>query len=106
MLWFKALDDLSSNNNLVLVEERIFSKKEMRIRHYKHFVRIANYNFKTPFWMDIIKKMLKKSSATTDTEEDVLETTGPGLLTSVYHNNKNKYPDITIVKSKNLCEMM
>ena len=42
----------------------------------------------------------KKVKITVKWESDVLETTGPGLLTDVYHENGSRYDDITLLPNQ------
>lgn len=94
MLFFKSLNPLC-HYDLVFAEEKKLSQEECLRLGTKHPLRIANYIFgsvpKHPFWMDMIMEMRKKSDTSIKNENDVLNSTGPGLLTDVYHDKKKTY---------------
>ncbi|HTI10112.1 MAG TPA: glycosyltransferase [Puia sp.] len=103
MMILKSLDPLC-NCQLVLGEEKTMSDMECNAVGIKHNLRIANYMFGAipghPFWTDVIKEAISRCGIKIKKEGDVLETTGPGLLTDVYHDTKEKYKDITILFNK------
>ena len=105
----KKLDELCTFN-LVLGEERTFTPNELLESDHFHCLRIANYMFGSkpghPFWIDFLNAAVKKSVILVCTENDVLETTGPGLLTNVYHQYKKKYTDIVVLKNGKICESL
>lgn len=103
MLCLKSLEELRSNS-VVLGEERFLSKEEAALQGSPYQSRVANYMFGAasghPFWLDVIHEMLNRASRKVETEEDILDTTGPGLLTDVYHRVKNDYSDITLLLNR------
>jgi len=69
-------------------------------------LRVANYMFGSepghPFWLDLLDEMLRRAGRTIVSEHDILECTGPGLLTDVYHRVKDRYPDLVLLKNDHL----
>lgn len=49
------------------------------------------------FWLDFLNEAKSKSGCSIKEENDVLETTGPGLLTNIFHQVKHKYPHIVLL---------
>lgn len=103
ILCFKSLDDLCSHN-LVLGVEKKLSPLESRKLHHIYPTRIANYMFgskpRHPFWLDFLAEAGKRAKVAIKSESDVLETTGPGLLTNVYHESEARYDDITLLQNE------
>lgn len=85
---YQALDDLLTYN-LVLAEEKTLSTAECRQFGHEYALRIANYMLGSgaghPFLHDAIIQALNNSDKPVTSEHDVLETTGPGMLTKLYH---------------------
>jgi hypothetical protein len=50
-----------------------------------------------PFWPELLAAMLDESDRAITTEDDILESTGPGLLTRLYHRVKDRYRDIILL---------
>lgn len=100
---FKPLDPLL-NNILVLGEEKTLSNFELKEIHHKHALRIGNYMFgsiqKHPFLLGFMQAAFNNCNQQILTENDILETTGPGLLTNFYHDHKQTYKDITLLINK------
>ena len=108
MYCLKKLDDLL-RFNLVLGEER-----EIAI-HKKHWfnqcrgvctkynLEIGNYMFgsipKHPFWLYVLRRAVLKSTIPVQYEVDILESTGPLLLTEVYHTYRKRFSDITLLRN-------
>jgi mannosyltransferase OCH1-like enzyme len=103
ILCFKSLDDLRGHN-LVLGVEKELSQAETQRLHHTYPIRIANYMFgsraKHPFWLDFLTAARKRANIAVKCESDVLEITGPGLLTDVYHENESSYDDITLLPNE------
>jgi mannosyltransferase OCH1-like enzyme len=103
MLCLQNIDQLCSNR-LVLGEEKMMTVEECRSIGLRHPLRIANYMFGSvaghAFWLDVIKEVVNRAGSRVLNENDVLETTGPGLLTDVFHSEKHKYDDITLLLNK------
>lgn len=104
MILLKKLDDLCSNN-IVLGQERFISMDEDK--NCLNRQRIANYMFgsipRHSFWINCMDNMTKNSSKKINREEDILETTGPGMLTHTYHEYKNHYNDINVLITNKKC---
>lgn len=100
MLCLKRLDQLC-DQRLVLGEEKTFSDQECIALGTPHRLRIANYMFGAmphhPFWLDVIKEAITRSGMRIRKETDVIDSTGPALLTDVYHSVKHKYGGSTIL---------
>lgn len=103
MYCHKNLDDLCKNT-IVLGEERICTDEEVLELNLEHSMQIANYMFgsvpKHPFWKTVIIEMITKSSDYIETENDVLKTTGPALLSNVYHSTKSLFKEILVLRNK------
>lgn len=101
----KPLDNLLSHK-LVLAEEKTLSPAEMQLPHHRYPLRIANYMFGCvpghPFISAFAAATLNNSRVPVLCENDVLETTGPGMLTNFYHEYKHLYEDITLLRNHNL----
>jgi mannosyltransferase OCH1-like enzyme len=102
---FKPLDDLL-DNGIVLCEEKRLTSNEMNLPHHKYDLRVANYMFggvrKHPFLLDFALSALSNYHKPVLCENDILETTGPGLLTNFYHEQKNNYEHIFLLKNDTL----
>jgi len=101
----KPLDSLC-DYPCILGEERIVDPETVAGIGDGNVVRVANYMFGSepghPFWRDLLDEMLRRAGRTIASEHDILESTGPGLLTDVYHRFKHRYPDIVMVKNEHL----
>jgi inositol phosphorylceramide mannosyltransferase catalytic subunit len=100
MLCYKSLDELC-HHKLVLGEEKTMTLEECASLGIEHPLRIANYMFGGmpghPFWLDVLNEAVKRSPKAIIHEADVLDTTGPGLLTDVYHRESRRRQDITLL---------
>ncbi|AOM80175.1 glycosyltransferase family 32 protein [Pedobacter steynii] len=100
MLCFKSLNPLCQHK-LVLGEEKKLTPEECLKLGLTHPVRIANYMFgsipRHAFWLELIHGIREYSRIEIRNEDDVLNSTGPGLLTNVYHDLKETYQDITLI---------
>ncbi len=99
----KSLDPLCEYS-LVLGEEKTLTAEQCKLLSLNHSLRIANYMFGSrpehPFWLDVLKGMVTKCDVQIFNENDVLETTGPGLITNIYHEKKGEYPEIVLLRNK------
>lgn len=104
----KPLDPLL-RHRLVLAEEKTMTAAACAVAGHEHPQRIANYMFGSqaghPFWKQVLAAALALAPAPIHTEDDILETTGPGLLTNAYHEYKMTHPDaITLLhNTSRLC---
>ena len=87
---FKSLDSLC-DHDLLLGEEKTLSAHECKLLGIDIPMRIANYMFGSmadhPFWQIVLKEMINRSAMPVNCENDILETTGPGLLTYIYRTS-------------------
>jgi mannosyltransferase OCH1-like enzyme len=102
MLCLKSLNSLCKHQ-LLLGEERTFTDEECNKNGCKNNFRIANYMFGSiaghPFWLHVMEAAIIRSDIPITREEDVLNSTGPGLLTDIYHDYKSLYDDITLIEN-------
>ncbi|MDU1890060.1 MAG: glycosyltransferase [Dysgonomonas sp.] len=102
-MWsLKSLNELRSNS-LVVGEEKTVCLKEQKALNLKNRLRIANYMFGGiaghPFWLLLMQHMSSLSKEPINTAQELLDITGPGLLTDLYHDNIDLYPDIFLLKN-------
>jgi glycosyltransferase involved in cell wall biosynthesis len=97
----RALDPLLEER-CVLGEERTLSADQARMLGHEHTMRVANYMFASeprhPFWIDVLDAMVARSRAVRS-ENDILESTGPGLLTSVFHEAASDKAGVTLLRN-------
>ena len=100
--FLKPLDPLLKHQ-LVLGEEKTLRPSELHLLHHKHALRIANYMFGGvaghPFLIDLARSAINNSRIEIKEENDILETTGPGLLTNYYHEHQHRYPDVQLLRN-------
>jgi mannosyltransferase OCH1-like enzyme len=103
MLCLKSIDPLCEHT-LVLAEEVTLPKQVCEQKGLAYDLQVANYMFGTiprhPFWLDVLAEAIRRADVNIQCEENVLETTGPLLLSDVYHKVKHKYDDITLLQNK------
>lgn len=103
MLALKNIDSLCSHR-LVLAEEVRLPKAVSVQKELSFDMQIANYMFGTmpghPFWMEVIAEAVRRAGRVIQCEEDVLHTTGPLLLSEVYHKLMHRYTDITLLPNR------
>ena len=103
MYCLKPLDELR-RFNVVLGEEKTLSEVERIQLGLAERVRIANYMFGSiaghPFWLFFLQAALGLSFKKVITENDILETTGPGLLSNVFGRLKSTYADIVLLENQ------
>ncbi len=102
MLSLKPLDELRKYN-LVLGEEKIVCQAEQEALNLRYRLRIANYMFggipKHPFLRRIMDEMAERATIILKSQQEILDITGPGLLTDTYWDNYGMYPDITLLRN-------
>lgn len=100
MQCLRTLDDLCGHS-MVLGMEKMLSRQRCAELGHKYPLRIASYMFgsrpRHGFWLDFLRQAKLLAGTAIHRESDVLETTGPGLLTNVYHENASMYNDITVL---------
>jgi len=98
----RPLDDLTKYT-CVFAEEKTITEQQREKLAHTHCLRIANYMFaavpQDPFIGRLIMELVKRGmSRSIESDRDVLETTGPGMVTDVYHTCCNDYA-ITLLKN-------
>jgi mannosyltransferase OCH1-like enzyme len=105
MYCLKKLDELC-DFKVILGEEKTLSAIECQKLKLKYPLRIGNYMFGSvpghPFWKEFLNASKEKENSTIISENDILETTGPGLLTNVFHKVKHKFSDIELITNHQL----
>lgn len=99
----KPLDELRSHR-IILAVEKLLTIQEMKLPHHKYPERIANYMFGSieahPFFYAFAEHITANAYSPVNDENDILESTGPGVLTNFYHENKSTYNDIFLLKNE------
>lgn len=102
MLVLRPLDDLCCHS-LVLAEEKTISWKIKESLGLNYAKRIANYMFAAepghPFIRCAMERMKTLSVIPIETQQQLLDITGPGLLTDLYWENVDKFPDMTLLEN-------
>ena len=85
----------------VFAEESTLTRAHARRLGHRDRLRVANYMFGSepghPFLLHILRRMAGESRRDILTENDILESTGPGLVTTVYHDLKGKLRDLVLL---------
>jgi len=96
------LDDLCEFR-CVFGEELTLSEQEAQRLGHRDRLRVANYMFGSeaghPFLLHLLGKIAVESRREILTENDVLESTGPGLVTTVYHDTRQKMRDVVLLRN-------
>jgi len=102
MYMYRPLDALR-NHQVVLGEEKNISGAEQQALRLKNRLRVANYMFggisRHSFWLLLLDHMALLSDRTIKTQQEILDVTGPGLITDLYHDYIDSYPDITLLRN-------
>jgi glycosyltransferase involved in cell wall biosynthesis len=97
------LDDLCEFR-CVLGEELTLAEEDAERLGHRDRRRVANYMFGSepghPFLLRILRKIAGESRRDILTENDVLESTGSGLVTTVYHDWKDKLRDVVLLLNR------
>lgn len=87
-----------------MAEEMEVDDATQKAQNLKYCVRIANYMFGGraghPFLRHMLEAMSEKATLEVKTQQEILDVTGPGLLTDTYWDNKESYPDITLLRNE------
>lgn len=106
MVLFKPIDELLSHNGLVLAVEKVLRNEEMQLSCHKHAVRIANYMFGSipqhPLLAYCVTQAIGNAGKEIRSETDVLEATGPGLITNLFHEQRAIHHDILLIGNDTL----
>jgi mannosyltransferase OCH1-like enzyme len=104
MVCFKSLDELRRHQLVLGVEKTLSEDECIRLKHH-YRTRIANYMFGSRpghhFWLELLAAAKARADVPVRCEADVLESTGPGLLTDVFHQISSSYGDIAILPNAN-----
>lgn len=99
----KPVDDLCEFH-CVFGEEITLDKEPLEKVGQRDSLRVANYMFGSEpghlFLLYIVRKMAEKFRVGIVTEDDILDSTGPGLVTSVYHDCKDVLKDIVLLRNR------
>ena len=103
----KSLDALCLFD-MVFVEEKTLTEADRICSGNKDALRIANYMFgcspRYSFLAEVLKRRVKALDRPIVTENDIIEATGPGLLSTAYHDCKDVY-SIHVLENKSIfCE--
>jgi hypothetical protein len=100
MLCLKNLEELCGCK-VVLAKEKIITEDKAFYLGVRHTLRVASYMFGGipghPFWLSVLKEAVKMARKEVVYEYDVAMTTGPDLLTNVYHAGRHIYADVTLL---------
>lgn len=98
----KSLDKLCEFHCVFAEEITIKEEQAIELGH-RDLLRVANYMFGSepghPFLLHILRKMAQESQREIISENDVLESTGPGLVTTVYHNSCEELQDLVLLRN-------
>ncbi len=99
----EPLDQLSEYP-LVLAEEMEVDEATQKALNLKYRLRIANYMFggkaAHPFLQHMLNTMAERATLKITSQQEILDVTGPGLLTNTYWDNINAYPDIVLLRNE------
>jgi mannosyltransferase OCH1-like enzyme len=99
MLLIQSLQPLLVHR-AVFAEESILSEEKAKELGHHDRLRIANYMFAAepghPFISSILEEMADRSEREIRREHDILESTGPGLVTTLYHERMDNNHDVTV----------
>lgn len=89
---------------LVLAEEMEVDETTQKALNFKYRLRIANYMFggkaRHPFLRQLLDTMAERATLKVTSQQEILDVTGPGLLTDTYWDNIRSYPDITLLRNE------
>jgi mannosyltransferase OCH1-like enzyme len=98
----RPLDDLCEFR-CVFAEEITLSEEEAGKLRHRDRLRVANYMFGSeaghPFLLRLLRRIARESRRGMHTEEDVLDSTGPGLVTTVYHDTREELRDVVLLRN-------
>ncbi len=98
----KSLDELCEFH-CVFAEELTIKEEEAKQLGHRDCLRVANYMFGSepahPFLLHILRKIAEESQYEITSEHDLLESTGPGLVTTVYHNLCEELQDMVLLRN-------
>lgn len=96
------LDDLCEFR-CVFGEELTISEEDAEKLGHRDRLRVGNFMFGSepghPFLLHILRRMAGEARREILTENDVLESTGPGLVTTVYHDSCGDLSDVVLLRN-------
>ncbi|MDR2954105.1 MAG: glycoside transferase family 32 [Prevotella sp.] len=102
MFCLKSLDELLKYQ-VVLGEEKTICIEEQKSLNLQHRLRIANYMFGGiayhEFWLSTMKLLASRANIPIESQQDIVDKTGPGLLTDLYHEMVNTHPEIMLLRN-------
>jgi len=85
----------------VFAEELTITQELAEELDHRDRLRVGNFMFGSepghPFLLHILRKMAVESQREIISEHDVLESTGPGLVTTVYHESRDELRDVVLL---------
>lgn len=98
----RPFDDLCEFR-CVFAEEITLSEEEAGKFRHRDRLRVANYMFGSeaghPFLLRLLRGIARESGREIQTEEDVLDSTGPGLVTTEYHDTREEMRDVVLLRN-------
>ncbi len=100
--FIKSLDDLVAYS-CVFGEEKTLTAEETTRQGHRHAVRVSNYLFGGepghPFLLRLLVEMASRCGREILEEEDILESTGPGLVTTLYWKHRAHHRDVLLLRN-------
>lgn len=95
------LDPLLGEDCVVAEESTLDLETAQRLGHAER-LRIANYMFgsrpRHPFWLDLLAGMVARAGRPVLNDHDVLETTGPGLFSTIHARVSHRHQDLRLLE--------
>ncbi len=107
MQCLKAIDDLCQYD-VVFSEEKTLTEQEKKQLNHREERQVGNYMFGSvtehPFVMEMMIQIKQVSTRPIQSEQDIIKTTGPGLITRVYFDRQVRYKDVALLRnSSHMC---
>lgn len=106
MFCLQPMDNLRKYSLVLAIEKVITEEQRVRLQ-LSETVRIANYMFGSvpehPFWLSVILESLNFCHFPVTSENDILESTGPGLLSNYFGRHSGNFPDIHLLPNTMDC---
>ena len=104
------LSNLFPHASVLLIEEVTLTRGSSLRRGKRHAVRqgrpelrlrVANFWMASvpghPFWQDVMELVQERADIPIQDDYDVIYTTGPDIISEVYHRTQQKYKDVALV---------
>ncbi|NQY64781.1 MAG: hypothetical protein HRT38_13810 [Alteromonadaceae bacterium] len=101
----KSFNDIIDETDNIFFVEKVLDEHECLEFNNRDKVRIANYAFGStpghPFWEFFIPKISEKDkyAKVIKEENDILESTGPGILSTLIHDYNNESKDKIVLRT-------